>query len=242
MAKKEIIINFIIIQILMFIVGKLFYGTILAGIALGPLSVVILKERKKQITLKNKNKLEKQFKDMLISVSDGLKTGYALENAIKESYKDMRSVYGEKSNICVELRMLISRINLNVGCEKAVNEFAERLDLKNARTFAQMVMVAKRTGGNLSEIIKNVTEDIVLKEETREEINAAVSEKRNEQRIMTVIPLLIIIYVTVSSPGFFDVMYESVMGKLIMTFCIVLYITAYVWGERIVNTIEEGGR
>ena len=89
----------------------------------------------------------------------------------------------------------------------------------------------------MTEIIKSVTDDIVLKETTRDEITASVTEKRMEQRIMSVIPIFIILYITVTTPGFLDVMYASVLGKLIMTGCIAAYVMAYLWGKRIIQNI-----
>lgn len=51
------------------------------------------------------------------------------------------------------------------------------MELKNAILFSQIFSVAKRTGGNMPEIIKNVTDDIVMKENAREEINTSITEK-----------------------------------------------------------------
>ena len=43
---------------------------------------------------------------MLMVMSDSLKTGYSVSNALKESYKDMVSMYGRYSYICEELRVV----------------------------------------------------------------------------------------------------------------------------------------
>ena len=91
----------------------------------------------------------------------------------------------------------------------------------------------------MTEVIKSVTDDIVLKEEAKEEIDTSITEKRLEQKVMTVIPMFIIFYVTVSSPGFLDIMYESILGKIIMSVCIGAYICAYIWGERIIQSITK---
>ena len=238
-SKKEKMINILVIELVIIFMGKLFYGSFFGGIVLTPLTVFLYQQRKVQIAAKKRMTLEKQFKDMLISISDGLKTGYSVENAIKDSYKDMCSMYGKESGICKELSIMISKIKLNTGTEKVIWEFAERVQLKNARLFAQIFQVAKRTGGNMPEIIKSVTDDIVLKEEAKEEINTAITEKRMEQKVMSVIPMFIILYITVSSPGFLRVMYESILGKVIMTGCIIAYVAAYIWGEKIIQIITE---
>lgn len=236
-SKKEMLANLVMIELVVIIVGKLFYGSFIAGVIISPLSMLIYKERKKQIIQRKTRQLEIQFKDMLISVSDALKVGYSFENAIRECYRDMCSIYGVDSVICGEIKIMISQIKLNIRTQEVVDNFAKRVDLKNAKLFSQIFHVAKSTGGNMTEIIKSVTDDIVLKETTRDEITASVTEKRMEQRIMSVIPIFIILYITVTTPGFLDVMYASVLGKLIMTGCIVAYVMAYLWGERIIQNV-----
>lgn len=236
-SKKEMLANLVMIELVVIIVGKLFYGSFIAGVIISPLSMLIYKERKKQIIQRKTRQLEIQFKDMLISVSDALKVGYSFENAIRECYRDMCSIYGVDSVICGEIKIMISQIKLNIRTQEVVDNFAKRVDLKNAKLFSQIFQVAKSTGGNMTEIIKSVTDDIVLKETTRDEITASVTEKRMEQRIMSVIPIFIILYITITTPGFLDVMYASVLGKLIMTGCIAAYVMAYLWGERIIQNI-----
>lgn len=236
-SKKEILTNLVMIELVVIIVGKLFYGSFIAGVIISPLSMLIYKERRKQIIQRKTRQLENQFKDMLISVSDALKVGYSFENAIRECYRDMCSIYGVDSVICGEIKIMISQIKLNIRTQEVVDNFAKRVDLKNAKLFSQIFQVAKSTGGNMTEIIKSVTDDIVLKETTRDEITASVTEKRMEQRIMSVIPIFIILYITVTTPGFLDVMYASVLGKLIMTGCIAAYVMAYLWGERIIQNV-----
>lgn len=236
-SKKEMLANLVMIELVVIIVGKLFYGSFIAGVIISPLSMLIYKERKKQIIQRKTRQLEIQFKDMLISVSDALKVGYSFENAIRECYRDMCSIYGVDSVICGEIKIMISQIKLNIRIQEVVDNFAKRVDLKNAKLFSQIFQVAKSTGGNMTEIIKSVTDDIVLKETTRDEIRASVTEKRMEQRIMSVIPIFIILYITVTTPGFLDVMYANVLGKLIMTGCIAAYVMAYLWGERIIQNV-----
>lgn len=238
-SKAEKVVNILIIELIIFIIGKMFYGSFVMGFVLMPLTIFLYRERKEQIMQEKKNVLERQFKDMLITVSDGLKTGYSVENAIKGSYKDMKLLYGKDSAICREIKIMTSQMKLNVGTEKIICEFAQRVQLKNAKLFAEVFCVSKRTGGNMPQVIKSVTDNIVLKEETREEIHTSITEKRMEQKVMAVIPIFMIVYILIASPDFLDVMYETVAGKLIMTMCILAYVAAYLWGEKIVRNAAQ---
>ena len=204
-----------------------------------PLGVPIYREQKRRIINKKKKELKVQFKDMLMVMSDSLKTGYSVSNALKESYKDMVSMYGRYSYICEELRIMISKIKLNVREEDIFKDFAKRTGLREAILFSRIFSVAKRTGGNMTEVIGSVTDSIVLKENVREEIEVSTTEKKTEQKIMTLIPMALILYVKMMSPDFLNIMYETNAGRIVMTICLVLYVLAFLWAQKIVEFNEE---
>jgi tight adherence protein B len=235
LSTKEKLIQIAVLLLLIMFLAKMFYGTFFAGVVLIPMIIPLYKQRKKQLLEKKKQKMECMFKDMLVSLSDALKTGYSVENALKESYQDIRKIYGNRSPICVEMRLMISRIKLNVPMEEVLKEFALRTEMKAAGQFYQVFSVAKRTGGNMTEVIKSVTDSLVLKEAVKEEITVEIHGKRMEHRIMMGIPVFMVLYVSTTSAGFLDVMYETMLGRIVMTFCIVGYIIAYLWGEKIVQ-------
>lgn len=238
-SKKEKAVVIMMIFMAIIIISILFYGTIYAVVILLPLGVPIYREQKRRIINKKKKELKVQFKDMLMVMSDSLKTGYSVSNALKESYKDMVSMYGRYSYICEELRIMISKIKLNVREEDIFKDFAKRTGLREAILFSRIFSVAKRTGGNMTEVIGSVTDSIVLKENVREEIEVSTTEKKTEQKIMTLIPMALILYVKMMSPDFLNIMYETNAGRIVMTICLVLYILAFLWAQKIVEFNEK---
>ena len=58
-----------------------------------------------------------------------------------------------------------------------------------------------------------------------------ISAKRLEQNIMSIIPFAIICYVSIASGGYFDPLYTTFVGRIMMTVCLVIYVTAYITGR-----------
>lgn len=56
-----------------------------------------------------------------------------------------------------------------------------------------------------------------------------------EQKVMSAIPALIIIYLKVTARDFIEPLYGNVSGMLIMTGCLIIYLISNVWSKRIVN-------
>ena len=235
LTLKQNIISIGCIVIGVALISRMFYGNLWMGIIISPVGIIIYKTIKKKIYIMQVRKIELQFRDMLTAVSDLMQTGYSIENAFVESYKEIIQIYGKNSMIGKEMRLINSRLKLNVSIEKAIADFADRYDIDSVNTFYQTFSIAKRTGGNMREIIKSVCENISLKEEIKEEIKVSMNAKRLEQKVMMGIPLFIMLYVTFASPGFLDVMYETLLGKIIMTGCLAAYVGSYIWGEKIID-------
>lgn len=83
----------------------------------------------------------------------------------------------------------------------------------------------------LQECIASMEEQMDVKKE----IQAMLASRRLEQRIMSVLPLGIILYMQLSSPSFLSVLYGNPVGIGIMTLCLGIYLFAYQWGERLVE-------
>lgn len=167
-----------------------------------------------------------QFKDMILSVSSGLNAGYSVENAFGESLKEMERLHGKHSMICEELRLLLSKVRLNRTFEEALSDFAERSGLEDVQSFSDIFLAARGSGGELMRIIGRTAGIISEKMRIREDIMTATASRRMEQRFMTAIPILIVFYIELTSPGFFNVLYETLLGRLIMTFCLLAYLAA----------------
>ena len=60
-----------------------------------------------------------------------------------------------------------------------------------------------------------------------------LAAKRLEQNIMSVIPFAIILYVSAASSGYFDVLYETIAGRTVMSICLAVYAAAYIMGVKI---------
>lgn len=101
--------------------------------------------------------------------------------------------------------------------------------------FAQVFAAAKRNGGNLTEVIERSASIIEEKVETEKEIQILVSARKLEQRIMNVVPFGILLYISVTSKGFFDVLYHNPAGIIIMTVCLAVYVAAVLLSGKIVN-------
>ena len=216
-------------------VSYLFYRSLWGLVVVSPMGLYFWKSIKEDECKKRKAKLAVQFKDCIKSVSASMKAGYSVENAFRESIKDINLVYGEDSLMSAELRSIISGLSNNVTLEEKLISLGERSGIEDIREFGEIFKIAKRGGGNLTEIISDTVSLMDRKSEIDAEIDVLISSRRTESRIMEAVPFAIIVYISATSPGFFESLYHNFLGIVIMTICLGAYFGAVVLSKKIVS-------
>lgn len=202
---------------------------------LWPVGMLWLYRASKKKENDRKEKFQGQFKEALLGVAAGLRAGYAVENAFREAWTELARLYGTNSEISIAWGRMVRGIANNLPIEKLVAEFAMDSGLREAEEFAEIFAIAKKGGGNLSEIIRNTADVISEKIGTEREIAVVIASKKLEFHIMTVVPFAIALYISAMSPGYFDILYADSAGRLIMTICLIIYISAWVLGEKLTD-------
>ena len=162
------------------------WGIVLLGFPL------FLKWQKKSAVRKRKWELTLAFREAIVIVAGNLQAGNSVENAFRRAYSDLKSLYGEEGDITKEFLVIGRGLENNLILEKMLLDFGTRSGVEDIKDFADIFAVAKRTGGNLKEIIADTVEIISDKIEIKRSLRILISEKQFEQKIMSVIPFLMI--------------------------------------------------
>ncbi len=214
----------------------IFYRSMLAfGVMLPFCCGILLWRERSQRLKRRKRMLAQQFKEAMVILAASLSAGYAIENAMAASLEELRLLYGEQGLIVREFSGMVQQIRTNRNVEQVLMEFAERSGLEDVQNLAEVLGIGKRTGGDLGSIMRHTAEVIRDKMQVKEEIITLTTSRQFEQKIMNMIPFFIVFYVEGTSPGFFDQMYCTGMGRGLMTMCLVLYLTAFWLSERILD-------
>ncbi len=205
--------------------------------AMAPLTVVgylYYRMEEKNLCRKKKEQAREQFKELMLLVSAGQKAGFSAENAFLASYGDMRALYGEGSSICRMIRMLRSGRENNVGFPELWRRIGDQTQISEIREFAQVYEISHRSSGNMASVMEKTADIIVHKIDTEKEIAVLLSARRLEQKIMNAMPFLIMLYISLTSPGYFKGLYHSAQGTVVMSICLLIYLGAYALSVRMI--------
>lgn len=234
-SKKERVKAILQGILLISAVSYLFYGTVLWAILLSPYLIRYIKSWETQIIKKKKQQFQLQFKEAIQSLSAALNVGYSVENAMREVWKDLQLLYQKEELILKEFRIMTRQLDMNVPAETALQEFALRTEDEEVQMFVTVFSMAKRSGGDMVMIIKNAVSQISEKIDVMRDIETMMAAKKFEFRIMSIIPFAMICYMKISFPAFMEVLYGNVLGVIVMSICLAIYVTAFEIGKRIVE-------
>lgn len=215
--------------------GFFFYRSVAIILLFQLLIPLFLVYKNRLLKEKRYKRLAEEFSETLYSVSTNMMAGYSAENAFKESYKDLVRFFGAKSLMAAEIKRLCEGLSVNVALEDLLKDLADRSGVEDIVIFAEVFKSAKRNGGNLNDVLFETGSTIREKMRIEKEIDVVVSEKMLELRIMEIIPFFILVYISITSPGYFEPLYHNFKGILVMTICLLGYIFAIILGKKIVN-------
>ena len=236
MTKQEKILYTLLAAIVLFAIGYVFYKNIIISCIFALLSFKYPDIRAKEIAEKRQRELGLQFKDMLYSLSSAVSSGSSVETGISIALDEMRKQYVSPDTMIIqELNLMVSRLSMGITIEQVMKDFANRSHNEDVRTFSNIFEVAKRQGGNMIQIIRQTTDVISQKIETKADIETELSGRKMEQKVLTAMPILLVVLMTYTTGGFMDVIFTSWEGRLVSTIALLMIIGGSLWSKKIAD-------
>lgn len=212
----------------------IFYHSFLPGsIGLVPFLFFFFKWVRKSLEQKQLQRVRHEFQELIQLLSGALRTGHSAENAMSEAAKQLQMMEGDSCYMVGILNIMLARISIGEPSEQVWMEFANQCGLEEIKEFAKAFALAKRSGASMPFILQKITNQLVLKVQTKSQIETMLAGKKFEQKIMNLMPAGILLYMSITSPELLRVMYETTSGRVIMTVCLSIYIAAYLLSDRI---------
>lgn len=219
-----------------FLVGLIFYENVLLSVLMAPIGILYLPFHKKEQIRKRKEALHIQFKDALYFISVSLSAGKSIESALIDAHKALCGIYPDgECDILKELEIMNTRILMNEPVEKVFEDLAERSGIEDIKSFSGVLTVAKRSGANLMEVIRNTSSTISEKVEMRQEIENIIAGKKFEQKILCIMPFGLLLFLKSSSPDFLEPLMTTAYGHVVMTAALLMIIAALFISRKITD-------
>lgn len=221
---------FIILLIMMVLnvpigMGRLLMVATFAAVVGAALPIMILQFK----ATATRKKMEEQFPVALDVFVRGLRAGHPIAAALDLLTVEMPDPIGSQFGLVVD------EVTYGAELRDALQGMADRWDLDDMRMFVVSLSVQSETGGNLAEILDNLSKVIRERHSMMLKVRALSSEGRMTAIMLTILPVFAFSFLFILSPGFYlDVADDPafVPGFLIL---IVMYVLGFYIIRRMID-------
>ena len=129
----------------------LFYESILPAILLFPLWFLYMKEWMEEKAIGKEQEFRRQFRDSIQTMAGALKAGYSVENAIRETNRDLIGMYDANTRIRKEYGQMVRKLELNLAIIRdAARTIGEKIDTERE---IQTMLAAKKLEFEIMSVI-----------------------------------------------------------------------------------------
>lgn len=187
---------------------------------------------KKGLEEKRRKKIQEMFLDFLMCLEPLLKNSGTFCIAFSEAVSDYKRFHGSDELSCF-LDSAVKDFMINISTSDVLSGMAEKMQLEDAYAFAKSMSICELTGGNAVEVTEKTTELLVGKIRILCDINASLSGKVFEQKIITIMPFMLLGLFAATAESYLEPLYNTSEGKIIMTIAGVLFLFQWLIGEKI---------
>jgi tight adherence protein B len=210
-ARLIIIIS--ITAIVAFGLTMIFRGSIIEAAMAALLSVTVLPYLVlRMLRARRQKKFGAQFPDALDIIVRSLRAGHPVPIAISMVGREMPDPIGS------EFGMVSDEITYGADLETAMRNLYGRIGSDDLPLFVTAVAIQGSTGGNLGEILENLSAVIRQRFKMRRKIRALASEGRASAMILSALPIGMFLVIQFIAPDFYGSVWHEHLTKVLL-FC-----------------------
>ena len=183
-----------------------------AALAILPLLYI---QRKRNLRL---NKLEQQLPDAIDLMIRALRSGHAFSSGLQMIGDEM------SEPIADEFRIVHDEINFGVSLQQALMNLSERIPITDLRYFVVSVLIQRDSGGNLTEVLGNLSRLIRERLKFIAKVRVLSSEGRLSAWVLGIMPFVLAAIMSLVNPKFMSLLWTDPIGIAIVKYMLILMV------------------
>lgn len=206
-----------VLPVLLLMVGMGFlicFGAAVAGALLPP--VLVRGVRKKRV-----EKFQNQLGETLLILSNTIRAGLTFERAL------LTIAEGLPVPISEELLRTGGEIQVGASIETAMDDLAERMQNEDLKLVTSAVLIQKRVGGNLADILEIISGTVKDRIEIKRKIKTLTAQGRVSAQVVGILPLGLIGIISMSTPSYMVPLFTTSLGITLLVIAAVLEVIGF---------------
>ena len=183
----------------------------------------------KRDRIKRLEKFEEQLPEALDVMVRALRAGHPFSHTMQMVADEMQDP------VAKEFGLTFSDINYGNDVRSAMLGLLERVPSMNVMAFVTSIIVQKETGGNLTELLSNISSVIRGRFKLNRKIKTLSAEGRMSAWVLTLIPFILFIMIMLTTPDYLTILTDSPQGLKLITISSVVMVIGIYWLRRIIR-------
>ena len=168
-------------------------------------------------------KFEEQFPDALDVLSRAVRAGHAFQAALGMAADELPAPVGP------ELKKAFEQQNFGLPLREALGELAERIPILDVRFFVTAVLIQRDTGGNLAEILDNLSHVVRERFKILRQVRVHTAHGRFTGYVLLGLPPFLAIALTLINHDHMAPLFREHLGHLMLEGTAVMQVIGFFW-------------
>lgn len=224
-GSKVSIGQYILFSIIGFFVLSFVFSSMMGfggfGMLLGLLGTILL-PRKWLLRKIDRRSLHflNMFPDAIDMMVRSVRSGHPFTAALRMIAENMEPPVSQ------EFKQVVDEIAYGRTVQDALRRMSQRIPEPDVQFFVVIIGVQQETGGNLSEVLSNLSGILRKRKQLRLKIRAITSEGRATGYILGALPFVVVLALHFISPGYLEPLWTTGAGKVVLVIDAVLIFLA----------------
>ncbi len=170
-----------------------------------------------------------QLDEILQLLASNLRAGHSLQ----QSLDSLTTELDEPASS--EIARVVNHVRVGRDLSESMDEAAERMDSDDFRWVAQAIAIHRLVGGNLADVLDTVGETIRERGKIRGQVKALAAEGKLSAWVLMGLPFVVILFLSVTNPGYLGGLTEGLIGYAMIAAAIVLMTIGGLWLRKAVQ-------
>jgi len=175
------------------------------------------------------SKFEELFPEAIDTLARAVRAGHAFTTALELIANELAEP------VASEFRKLFEEQKFGMPVRDALVNLTERVPLVDVKFFVTAVMLQRETGGNLAEILDNLSYVIRERFKIMRQVRVHTAQGRLTMMLLMGLPPIIIITMQIMNPSFIRPLFEDPIGHVLIVVGITLQTVGYFVIRKIIK-------
>lgn len=186
--------------------------------------LIIASRKKERIKL-----FDSQLNEGIMIISNSLKAGYSFLQAVAVVTQETKDPFSK------EFKKLLKEMSLGITEEEALKNLLNRMESDDLRLIINAILIQKDTGGNLSEILDNISETIRERQKIKGELKTLTAQGKLSGIIVMLIPVFLGAAIYLFNKEYMMLLFTTTTGIVMICTSVISELLGLVMIRKIIN-------